>query len=277
MRKILILMLAIFATSIAEAQQGKVAIDTLKSGVQAEPKGRFLPMKRRIDRQVNKNQFVYKGEVLMGVTASYGTLTSDNSDLLLFLEHINADGAIATVKPYVGYAYRDNRVIGVRFGYRHITGNLGNLSLNLGEQNDIALSVQNMGYLSNNYNFAIFHRNYVALDPRGRFGLFADVEAGVMTGKSIIDYNTGEEKKSSVSNNFKAELTFNPGVAVYVFPNVCATLSFGLGGIHYTRVEQCDAAGEATGMREASKMRFRLNLADINLGFTFHLWNKKKE
>ena len=70
-------------------------------------------------------------------------------------------------------------------------------------------------------------------------------------------------------------LGFNPGLAVYIFPNVCSTISFGLGGIEYTKIKQKDADGNEIGQRTASKMRFRLNLLNIRIGVTVHLWNKK--
>ena len=40
---------------------------------------------------------------------------------------------------------------------------------------------------------------------------------------------------------------------------------------------QKDENGVKTGSRDASKMRFRLNLANINIGMTVHLWDKKKK
>lgn len=238
---------------------------------------RFLPTHRRIDREINKNKFIYKGEVLLGLTASYGTITSEDSDLLLIFEHINADGTMATVKPFFGYTYSDNHVLGARFGYTYINASIGNLGFNLGEQNDLTGSLTDMGYKSDNFSFALFHRSYVGLDPKGRFGLFAEFEASVMIGTSRFNYMSGDERKESNSNNFQAKLSFNPGMAVYVFPNVCATISFGLGGIQYTKITQKDDAGQKVGSREASKMRFRLNLAEINIGMTIHLWDKKKK
>lgn len=62
-----------------------------------------------------------------------------------------------------------------------------------------------------------------------------------------------------------------------VVNHVCATLSFGLGGIQYTSVTQKDDAGNKIGTRKASNMRFRLNVAAINFGMTVHLWDKKKK
>lgn len=248
--------------------------DSLKSTKTTQ--SRFLPTRRRVDREINKNKFVYKGEVMLGLTASYGTITSEDTDLLLVLEHIDADGAMATVKPFVGYAYSDNHAVGVRLGYRHIDATVGNIGFNLGAQNDLSGSFGDMDYSGNNFTFGLFHRSYVGLDAKGRFGLFAEVEVAVETGTSTFGYLSGEVMKRTHSNNFKAELAFNPGLAVYIFPNVCGTLSFGLGGVQYARITQKNDAGERIGSRDASKMRFRLNLAEINIGVTIHLWDKKK-
>lgn len=238
---------------------------------------RFLPMRRRIDRKVDNIKFAYKGEVILGLTASYGTLTSEDTDYFLLLDNFNAEGSITTVNPFIGYFYRDNRCIGIRFGYRHIGGTLGNLNFDLGEQNDFDFSLDHMDLTSDNFSFGVFHRSYVGLDRKGRFGLFAELELSVTTGSSDFKYKSGESFKTTYSDMFQARLSFNPGVAVYIFPNVCGTLSFGLGGIQYSKVTQKDENGVKIGSRDASKMRFRLNLANINVGMTVHLWDKKKQ
>ena len=239
-------------------------------------KQRFLPTRRRIDREINKLKFAYKGEVIMGLTASYGTLSSDNADVLTILSSLSADGAIATVKPSVGYFYRDNRCLGVRFGYTHMNGTLDG-DYDLGESNDFSGSLPYIDISSNNYSFGIFHRSYAGLDPKGRFGLFAEFELSVSTGSSNDAHKRDGELKRIYSDNTKLKLAFNPGAAVYIFPNVCATISFGLGGIQYTSVTQKDQDGNRIGSRKASNMRFRLNVAAINFGMTFHLWDKKKQ
>ena len=50
----------------------------------------------------------------------------DDTDLMLIFDNIDADATIATVKPFVGYFYRDNNCIGIRFGYSHMGGTLDN-------------------------------------------------------------------------------------------------------------------------------------------------------
>ncbi|WP_300102840.1 hypothetical protein [uncultured Alistipes sp.] len=243
----------------------------------ADVEERFLPTRKRIDREIDKIKFAYKGEVMMGLTASYGTLSSDDTDFMVIIDKIDASGTIATVKPFFGYFYRDNKCVGMRFGYTHLDGKLDNMNIDLGENNDINMAVPYLNAASDSYSFGIFHRSYAGLDPRGRFGLFAEFELSASTGNTRFSYESGGAVKKVFSDNTQLKLSFNPGAAVYIFPNVCATLSFGLGGIQYTSVTQKDAEGNKVGSRQASKMKFKLNIAAINIGMTIHLWDKKKE
>lgn len=243
----------------------------------SEGQPRFLPTRKRMDREIDKIKFAYKGEVMMGLTASYGTLSSDDTDFMVIIDKINASGTIATVKPFIGYFYRDNRCFGARFGYTHLNGKLDNMNIDLGEGNDINMAIPYLNASSDSYSFGIFHRSYAGLDPRGRFGLFAEFELSAATGNTMFAYESGGSVKKVFSDNTQLKLSFNPGAAVYIFPNVCATLSFGLGGIQYTSVTQKDAEGNKIGSRQASKMKFKLNIAAINIGMTIHLWNKNKE
>ena len=238
---------------------------------------RFLPTRRRIDREIDKIKFAYKGEVVMGLTASYGTLSSDDTDYMIILDNINASGTVATVKPFLGYFYRDNNCIGIRFGYRHVGGSLNDVRFDLGESNDISMDIPYPDMSSDNYSFGLFHRSYAGLDPKGRFGLFAEFELSFSTGTSDFAYESDGAIRRTYSDNTRVQLMFNPGAAVYIFPNVCATVSFGLGGVQYTSVTQKDEAGNKIGSRKASNMKFKLNIAAINIGMNIHLWDKKKK
>lgn len=270
--------------SSGESSPGKEQLLALKAADADSPirtKKQFLPTRQRIDREINKLKFAYKGEVMMGLTASYGTMSSDDTDIMLIIDGIDASGTMATVKPFIGYFYRDNNCLGVRFGYNHMGGKLNNASYDFGESNDTSGDLPKIDFNSDNYSFGIFHRSYAGLDPKGRFGLFAEFELALSTGTSNFLYDPdrkeGGNPNRTYSDNTQVKLSFNPGAAVYIFPNVCATLSFGLGGIQYNSVTQKDADGNKVGSRKASNMRFRLNIAAINFGMTIHLWDKKKQ
>lgn len=267
---------AVPVDTLVRAHEHLARLKAAEQASKPERKQRFLPTRRRIDREIDKIKFAYKGEVMMGLTASYGTLSSDDTDIMLIIDGINASGTVATVKPFLGYFYRDNNCLGVRFGYRHLGGKVDNKDIDLGESNDLNFNVPYLDLKSDNYSFGIFHRSYAGLDPKGRFGLFAEFELSVSTGSTEFSYESGNVIKQVFSDNTQVKLAFNPGAAVYIFPNVCATLSFGLGGIQYTSVTQKDAEGNKVGSRKASNMKFKLNIAAINIGMTIHMWDKKK-
>lgn len=260
-------------TFYADLSDSSASMPTSVSPVRR--KQRFLPMKRRIDREINKIKFAYAGEIALGLTVSYGTLSSDDTDYLLILDNLNLNGSIFTINPSVGYFFKDNMSAGVRFGYTNINGTLDTGNFNLGEQNDVNLAFKNLHLQSSALSVGLYFRSYAGLDSKGHFGLFGEVDLSMKTGNSEFTYETEGTLRSTFSDDLKLSLGFNPGLAVYIFPNVCSTISFGLGGIEYTKIKQKDADGNEIGQRTASKMRFRLNLLNIRIGVTVHLWNKK--
>lgn len=252
--------------------------DVVDSASVEEPtNGRFLPMRQRINRNVDRNKFVYRGEVMLGLAASYGTMKASDADLLLLLDNINFNLNRVTVKPFVAYAYRDNRSVGMRFGYEQIKGGLDNLDVDLGSANDIALSLSGLGLENRSYSWSVFHRNYIGLDRRGIVGAIIESELLVKTGTSSFSFSSDGDVNYSKSRNFAAKLNFNPGLAVYVFPQVCVTVTVGIGGLYYNNVRQEDLYGVETGRRDRTGLKFKFNIADIQIGIVAHLWNKKKD
>ena len=283
MKKIFILLTAVLVASTMTVQRAEaqgilfgVQRDTTK--VQRERGG--LIQVNRIDRGIDKSSFAYKNEWICGVSASYATLSADDSDIALIVDNLNLGGSIVSVKPYFGWFYRNNLSIGARFGYTHMAGKFDNANLNLGNFiNGIEFSTEGIAldYLSNAYSFALFHRAYVPIDRRGRFGVFGELELEGSYGRSKFGFMYNNEWSSSISDIYKVRFNFNPGVAAYIFPNVCATVSFGLGGLQYNHIKQFDADMNPFGTRNHSKLAFRLNITEINIGVTVHLWSKKND
>lgn len=58
-----------------------------------------------------------------------------------------------SIHPFVGYALKDNVVVGAKFGYSHIVGDLGNIDLNLGD--DLSFNIGNMRYTEDMYSFGV--------------------------------------------------------------------------------------------------------------------------
>lgn len=265
------LVAAAFTLSSLSAQD----VDAMAASQQSdsEQQGRFLPSRERINRNIDKNKFVYKGEYMLGLTASYGNLSSSDADIMLMLDNINLSLRSATVKPFFAYSYRDNLAAGVRFGYELIDGNLGSADLNLGLIADMDnMGISNVALRNENFMWSLFHRNYIGLDRRGIVGVIMEYEMLFKTGQTTL-YN-GDQR--SDSRNFSTRLNFNPGLGVYVFPQVCLTVTVGVGGLYYNNIRQYDLAGAEIGRRDRAGMSFKLNLADIQIGLVAHLWNNKK-
>lgn len=277
MKRLLIFIILVGLALPARAQdEVKVSVrDTIAPMV---TKSRFMPTRKRIDREIKKNVFAYKGELALGLTASYGTLSSDNSDIFAVLENVNASGSITTISPFISYFVANNTSIGVRLGYTSMGGNVENMDVNLGEQNDVGITVPWVDLSSNSMRVSAFLRNYTSIDEAGRFGVFSEIEASYAFGDNSFAFRSGDDNPMNYTNSESATIKvwFNPGLAVYMFPNVCATISFGMGGFKYTSVKQFDEEGVQTGERTSSKLRFRLNLADIHFGLNIHLWGKNK-
>lgn len=241
-------------------------------------KTRFLPMRQRVDRNIGVNKFVYKGEFMLGLTASYGNISTDNSDLMLLVNDIDVSLRSTTVRPFLAYAYRDNMAVGIRFGYQYINGGLGNVDVNLGLLADglEGMNISDLGLRNESFSWALFHRNYLGLDRRGIVGVIIESEMLVKTGTSRF-MSGGDAVDSSLNRNFAAQLNVNPGLAIYIFPQVCVTATVGIGGLRYNNVRQYDAAGEVIGRRDHSSLNFKINITDIQIGLVAHLWNNKKK
>lgn len=233
-------------------------------------KEKFLPVSKRIDRGINTITYVFKNEIAVGIDVSYGTLSSDDTNLMLLLDDINMKGSVFTVNPSVGYFFRDNMCVGTRFGYSKVDGNLGNVSLDLGTE-DLNLSLSDILLRSQVMNMGVFLRSYAGVDPKGVFGLFAELELMYKVGNSMFSYTTSSGPNTTNTNNNQLRLGISAGVAVYIMPKICCNLSFGLGGISFNKITQHDAAGQYTGGRTATSMNWKLNLLDIGIGFNVHL------
>ncbi len=229
----------------------------------------------KFDRKIDSYKFISKGELAIGLTASYGSATSENSEFMLIAENINASGTMASFKPFLGYFYNDNKCVGLRLGYSHLSGKIDSASLDFGESNGLEFDLPYIDVVNDVYNYAIFHRSYTSLDKKGRFGLFAEVELIYKSGHNNMLHDFTGATQNIRSNSSHVGLNFNPGITVFVLPNVSSNVSFGLGGLGYTSITQRNENGEVIGRRESSQLRFKFNIAEINFGITVHLWGEK--
>ena len=270
-----IILFIVAALSIASTTA--VEFDAMKVDSLSQ-KSKFLPTRGRIDRKIGQHNFVYKGEVMLGLTGSYGNIKSSDSDIMLLVDNINLGLKSATIKPFFAYAYRDNLAVGMRFGYDLISGEVGSLDLNIGLLADMEnMGISNIGLRNESYSWSLFHRNYLGLDRRGIVGVIMEAELQCKTGTTTLWNGVDENRTKSDTRNFSARLNFNPGLAIYVMPQVCVTVTVGVGGLYYNSIKQYDMSGVQTGLRNRSGLNLKLNLADIQVGIVAHLWKSKNK
>lgn len=219
----------------------------------------------RYDRGITNYRFIAKHKWIGGVTISVFNFESDNSRLLFsLLKDIDLNLRTLSVKPFVGYAIKDNTVIGVKLGYSRISGGINNLSLNI---EDLDVSLKDIKYTDDSYSFSVFHRSYIGLDPKGLFGLFNETTLGYSTGSTRFSRGTGESLKYTDTSINQLNVGINPGIAISIMPNVGAEVSFGVAGFTYNWEKQKKSSGEV-GKRTNSGANFKINLFNINIGIT---------
>ncbi len=227
----------------------------------------------KVDRIGGDLVSMHKGEYTMSVTASFGSFSNTNSNMLLLLNNLDASGSISSIKPSVGYFYSDHSMIGARFKYTNIEGEISSASLDFGEVNDLVLDMPYISIKSKTHAYGLYHRSYTKLDRKGNFELFSEIEVLYSLGDYHIAQDITFEGDYLRSNTSSINIGFNPGLAVNVTPNVATFVSFGLGGFSYNKVKQYDADNNYIGMRQASQLSLNIDLFAISFGVAFHFWH----
>lgn len=219
----------------------------------------------RFDRGIKNYRLIPQKKWIGGLTFSYVNFDSDDSQLLFsMLKDFDCNFRTFSIKPFLGYALRDNLVIGMKLGYNHTIAQLDNISLAV---EDLDVSLQDMRYAEDTYSVAFFHRSYVGLDRGKRFGLFNETTLSYNSGTSSFSRGKEENMKRTETTLNEIHLGINPGMAVFIMQNVCAEVSLGVIGFKYRVEKQKNNLGE-TGKRHSSGANFKINLFNINIGIT---------
>lgn len=281
MRKIIFTFIALLSVAVGMMAQGRdtiiirdtVYIDTRDKEIKSEDVAKLIPEKSigRFDRGILNYRLIEKGKWMGGLTFSFINYESEEGSLLYsMLGDFDANFSIKAFNPYVGYAIKDNSVVGVKFGYNRVIGDLGNIDLNLGS--DMSFSIGNMRYSEDLYSIGLFHRSYIGLDSSGMFGLFNETHLTYKRGHS--NFTNGKSDSADITNTEttinELRIGINPGVAVFITKNVSAEMSFGVAGFKYRSERQNNSLGEE-GIRDTSGADFKINILNINIGLTFCL------
>lgn len=216
-------------------------------------------------RRLDNRLIAPKGEFQTGMMAAYASFKSEDSELFLALKDIDASASAFRITPFVGYTYKDNQSIGVRFAYTTAHGALAGGTADLLNEGlefggDLGLDVRMWAFSAE-----LYHRSYIGLDNHGRVGIICDFVLGYTLNKSM----TGNSRRDYSLTN-KAKLSFNPGIAVYPMNNVSVFVTLGMADVSYNNTRTFENR-QFTGERNYWDARCKINLFDINFGLTFHL------
>lgn len=217
----------------------------------------------RFDRGLFNYLFIPRGKWAFGLTASYGELSTENSQLLSLIEGIDFKGKMYSIKPFISYFVRNNQSVGIRFNYSRGIGDLNNLSLNFDD--DLNFSIRDVSYYTQSYSTSLFYRNYIGLGRNGRFGVFNEVDVTVGSGSTRFKRIFNEEPRDTRTTITQGSVNFSPGVAVFIQEYVAFNVSFGVFGLNFRREHQL-TDGVDEGSRFTSGANFRFNIFNINFG-----------
>ena len=222
----------------------------------------------RYDRGLHNYLFIPKGGWDVGLTASYGSLSTDDIEVLQVLSDLDFSGKIYAIRPSVSYFFNHNQSIGLKVTYQRAIADLGSLGLHMGD--DISFDLANVSYHSQSYTASLFYRNYVGLSRAKRFAVFNEIDLSFASGNSTFSREYDGEPYLTRTTTTGVSLNFSPGVCVFIMENVSFNVSFGVFGIHLQKERQ-ETNGENEGSRLTSGANFRFNIFNINFGLGVHI------
>lgn len=235
----------------------------------------------RYDRGLFNYLFIPKKQWMFGVNASYGEFDADDVQVLSAISDFDFSGKQYAIRPMVGYFFRNNQCLGLRFDYTRAEAEIGSLGVDFGE--DINFNIHDVSYYSSKYTIGMFYRNYVGLGRSKRFAIFNEVSLNFGSGSSRFKryYHDGAELHDTRTNLTQASLNFSPGLCVFVMDNISFNVSFGVFGLHMTNEKQHTAVINSKdptqnqeldeGSRFSSGANFKFNLFNINFGLGVHI------
>ncbi|MGN0213369.1 MAG: hypothetical protein ACI4AH_00995 [Muribaculaceae bacterium] len=222
----------------------------------------------RYHRGLYTHLFVPKGQFSCGLQASYGSVSSEDLQVLSYITDMDFDGTTYSFKPYLCYFYNHNKCLGVRLGFSRNEFNLNNFSVDFDD--DINFDVRDVKYYTNSTSVELFRRNYIGLDNSRRFAVFNEVALKYGSGSGKFQRLYDDEPKLTETKTNELRLDFSPGLCVFIQEKVAFNVSFGIFGWYYRSDKQV-TNGVDEGSRSSSGANFKINLLNLKLGIAIFL------
>lgn len=245
---------------VATAQEAPLPIISLGDPIR--------PLKATRGLTSMSNVVVERGQWVMGINASFSTHTNKDYTLVV-IEGINSAGHTVKVSPMLSYAFRDNMVVGGRFGYSRTFLKVDGGGISLGDDDTgVDIKVDFYYSLKHAYEGIIFWRQYIPFGESKRFALFNEVQLGI--GGSQAKFAADSPVRGTYETGFSLGLSLTPGLVAFVTNDIAFELNVGVLGLTYNNVKQVHNQ-VSVGRRSTSMMNFKVNLFSIGLGMAFYL------
>ena len=227
--------------------------------------GEIAPKDSTKNHRFKNHLIAPKGEWQCGISLMYADFSSNNSELMLVLQGLDASASMLRLAPEAAYTFKDNHALGARFQYTNINGMVDAATADL--LGNISLGVGNISAMSRSMGGSVFQRTYFGLDTKGRVGLFWDYVLGYT--RSRTEFCMGNPSGTYSLNN-KISLNFAPGIVYFPMNNISVQACISLAGLSYNNVKAFEN-GHLAGVRHAWKAHASLSLLDLSFGLTVHL------
>ncbi len=212
--------------------------------------------------------FVPEGQWIFGGTASYSAHANDDYTFFI-VEKINSDGYTFKVSPLIGYALRNNMVLGMRFVYGRSLLKVDSGELNLGdEESGTHLTAEYYYSLKHSYSAAAIWRQYIPLGRNRRIALFN--EMSLTLGGHQKKFAADSPVRGTYETGYSVSLGVSPGLIAFATNTMAVEVNVGVMGLSYTHAHQ-DHNRVREGDVKSSLMNFKINLLSIGLGVSFYL------
>lgn len=211
-----------------------------------------------------QSRVVYKGEHIVSLGATYYSLGSSNSDILLVISDLGAKATYGHANLSYSYAYIPNQSIGIRANWSRIDGGIDQANANLLDES-LSLDISNISALTRSVGGTLFNRSYFGLDKKGNVGLYLEAGLSYKNSHSVI----GPASADTYTNGHQIRASLAPGFILYILPNASLCAQIGIVNVSYNS-SSCFENGQKKGSLNVWRGGFKFNLMDLMFGINFH-------
>mgnify|MGYP006868102246 FL=1 len=144
------ILLAVGATAQNDTGRDRQKRSSIRLGAEIKKDN----LKKNRTRALSEHLIIPKGEWQLGAQISHVSLSSSNSEYMMLLKNVDANGSITKVAPFVAYSYHDNRSVGLKLQYTSAAGDVEKGDLDF-LSDDLNFEIEDVHASMNSFQAAI--------------------------------------------------------------------------------------------------------------------------